>query len=143
MNGNVFLMMIKSVLEKSGIDWRNKEEVKEKLMREKLLEGKSVSEATAYADFFLNALFGAEEENLDGYKEIFRLKEMLDAAEIPYEFRKGKIGGYQLIYAPGNSQKIVCSVIQAATSYGGKEDLLEIQGLVTQEEMKKNADLRE
>ena len=65
------------------------------------------------------------------YNEIFRLKEMLDKLDIPYEFR-GLFEGYQILYP--NKTNCVCSVIEHNFSYGRDKDLLEIQGLLTEKE---------
>ena len=85
------------------------------------------------------------------YKEIFKLKVMLVNAEIPYEFLDRSIIDYQeekmpfpfyhiIVYEP-NQENIeepirLISVIQGKGTYGEKEDLLEIQGLLTEEESK-------
>lgn len=69
------------------------------------------------------------------YKEIFRLKEMLEKAEIPFEFGE-YMGGYHLCY-PNNKIK-ECSVIEHDCSYGREQDLLEIMGLLTDEELKRD-----
>lgn len=82
------------------------------------------------------------------YKEIFKLKGMLDEAKIPYEFLNRDFHfkdftqkGYQLCYPhsfqSGNGS-CICSVIELYGSYGNERDLLEIMGLLTEEE--NNAD---
>ena len=78
------------------------------------------------------------------FKEIFKLKEMLEKANIPFEFydrgedwffnRMRK--HYQLCYPKYNSGEYICSVIQGDNTYGGNQDLLEIMGLLTEEEAK-------
>lgn len=65
------------------------------------------------------------------YKEILKLKEMLEKEHIPFSF-KSLFGGYHIIY-PGKGQT-VCSVIEHECSYGREDDLLEIQGLLTDDE---------
>lgn len=65
------------------------------------------------------------------YKEIFRLKEMLEKAGIPFRFRElyedvPRFHGYQLEYFVGS--KRIYSVIEHGASYGHDVDLLEIMG---------------
>ena len=76
------------------------------------------------------------------YQEIIRLKEMLEAAKIPFDFRRLKtiydyfygIGErYQICY-PKIGENIICSVVEGAGTYGADDDLLEIMGLLTPEE---------
>lgn len=77
----------------------------------------------------------------ENYKEILRLKEMLEKAEIPFEFSE-YMGGYHLCYPKENDHDCVeketfdrvCSVIEHDGSYGREQDLLEIMGLLTDEE---------
>lgn len=75
------------------------------------------------------------------YKEIFKLKEMLEKAKIPFEFadrnplgvrwaEKWQIGYPVLPPDDGN----ICSVIEGMGTYGQEQDLLEIMGLLTPEE---------
>lgn len=78
------------------------------------------------------------------YKEIFKLKEMLEQAGIPFEFiyrtenysglpnYKERYQSYQICYPQSKGR--VCSVIETFGSYGNDEDLLEIKGLLTDEE---------
>ncbi len=87
------------------------------------------------------------------YKEIFKLKVMLDKENIPYEFldrsfidynkHKLQYPFYQIIvYEPFNDWNEwddfepirLISVIQGHGTYGEKEDLLEIQGCLTSKE---------
>lgn len=80
------------------------------------------------------------------YKEILKLKEMLDRAEIPYEFMERGFAvegvcekGYQLCYPysfQSENGSCICSVIENYGSYGNERDLLEIMGLLTEEENK-------
>ena len=63
------------------------------------------------------------------YNEIFKLKKMLEEANIPFEFNEMH-AGYHIEY-PTFSPKRVCSVIEHALSLGEEEDLLEIMGLLT------------
>ena len=75
------------------------------------------------------------------YKEIFKLKDMLEKAEIPFVWKEHKDyrNGYQILYPVGGVQNI-CSVIEHKFSYGNEKDLLEIQGLMTKEEEEKQHD---
>lgn len=88
--------------------------------------------------------------------EIFKLHKMLDEAEIQHEFfdcsTKGLITErvfYHLLYPSaedyerglgfyGDYSNEVCSVIEGDGTYGYEQDLLEIRGLLTPEEEKKN-----
>lgn len=85
------------------------------------------------------------------YKEIFKLKVMLDKANIPYEFldrsfidydeHKLQYPFYQIIVYEPNQEDIeepirLISVIQGYGTYGENKDLLEIQGLLTNKERK-------
>ena len=65
------------------------------------------------------------------YKEIFRLKEMLEKSDIPFEFRK-IFDGFHLCYPKIKDR--VCSVIEHEGSYGNQNDLLEIMGLIEDKE---------
>lgn len=81
------------------------------------------------------------------YKEIFKLKVMLDKANIPYEFLDRSFIDYDkhdidypfyqiIVYEPkkyGESFRLI-SVIQGHGSYGENLDLLEIQGCLTSKE---------
>lgn len=63
-------------------------------------------------------------------KEIFRLKEMLEHENIPFEFEEHKdLCGFQIGYPtlPKN-KKCICSVIQHKYSYGSHFNLLELWG---------------
>ena len=73
---------------------------------------------------------------MNKYKEILRLKNMLEKANIPFEFSE-LFGGYHITY-PINKFRI-CSVIEHDYSYGNEQDLLEIKGLLTQKEKKYDA----
>lgn len=85
------------------------------------------------------------------YKEIFKLKVMLDKANIPYEFldrsfidydeHKLQYPFYQIIVYEPNQEDIeepirLISVVQGYGTYGENKDLLEIQGLLTNKERK-------
>lgn len=71
------------------------------------------------------------------YKEIFKLKEMLEKAKIPFVFKEYNDfrNGYQILY-PADGIENKCSVIEHKFSYGHQQDLLEIMGLLTDEELK-------
>lgn len=66
------------------------------------------------------------------YNEILKLKDMLESAKIPFDFSKA-YNGYHIVYPPANYKR-VCSVIEHDYSYGKEKDLLEIMGLITEEE---------
>lgn len=93
------------------------------------------------------------------YTEIFKLKEMLEEAEIPFIFidriKREKIlmnnielESYQILiyenmremmsdnelYPTFDDSKRVISIVQGIYTYGEEEDLLEIMGLLTEEE---------
>lgn len=65
------------------------------------------------------------------YKEILRLGKMLSDADIPYQISELH-GGYHIVY-PSDSE-CVCSVVEHSFSYGAENDLLEIMGLLTEQE---------
>ena len=74
------------------------------------------------------------------YTEIFKLKDMLDAIDLEYEFydRSIDIGEYkhyhyQIILLDEKGDRIV-SVVQGSCTYGGDNNKLEIMGLLTPEE---------
>ena len=69
------------------------------------------------------------------YNEILRLKGMLEKAGIPFRFSKS-FGGYHIEYP--NSAYKVCSVIEHDGSYGRRQDLLAIMGLLTKKEKKED-----
>lgn len=78
------------------------------------------------------------------YKEIFKLKEMLEKEKIPFDFRN-LYDGYQICYPRNDNLKEgifgrVCSIIEHNGSYGHNNDLLEIQGLMTKREEKETQD---
>lgn len=84
------------------------------------------------------------------YKEIFKLKTMLDTAGIDYEFydRSHKIntpltfgnGEYPhfqiIVYKDKEKTKRLISVVEGFGTYGVDEDKLEIMGCLTEEEEK-------
>ena len=70
------------------------------------------------------------------YLGIFKLKAMLEESHIPFEFKIRKFGVdkiYQICY-PKDGYRRKCSVIQGNGSYGGEDNLVEIMGLLTEEE---------
>ena len=67
------------------------------------------------------------------YQEIRKLMRMLSDYDIPYS-ALDMFDGINIQY-PGDDT-FVCSVIEHAFSYGGQSDLLEIMGLLTEEERK-------
>ena len=67
------------------------------------------------------------------YSEIFKLSSLLLDKKIPFEMLKVNFAnGYQILYP--NRLNRVCSVILHSGSYGHEEGLLEIMGLLTDEE---------
>lgn len=71
------------------------------------------------------------------YKEIFRLKEMLEEANIPFKwdvknFKPGE--GYQIIIYSKDGITRLCDCIEFFGSYGEEEDKLELMGGLTEEE---------
>ena len=71
------------------------------------------------------------------YKEIFRLKKMLEEANIPFKwdvdnFMGGE--GYQIIIYSKDGITILCDCFENLRSYGNKEDKLEIMDGLTEEE---------
>ena len=68
------------------------------------------------------------------YKEIYKLRNLLDVAGIPYVFENGFLNGGALAYP--NRENMVCSAIEHDDSYGRQADKIEIMGLLTDEEQK-------
>jgi hypothetical protein len=79
----------------------------------------------------------------ENYTEIHKLKDMLNEAEISFGFYfRATFEGYQILYPDVyDSCSPVCSVIQHKYSYGHEEDLLELSGLLTREEMDNDEDV--
>lgn len=65
------------------------------------------------------------------YNEIFLLKKKLEKENIPFIFRD-LFDGFQICYPDIKNR--VCSVIEHGGSYGHNRDLLEIMGLLSDEE---------
>ena len=80
------------------------------------------------------------------YKEIFKLKQMLEKEKIPFDFTAKSYPElekttYHLEYPKKykvDSDRVV-SVIEGSDSYGGEEDKLEIMGLLTPEEAERDS----
>ena len=73
------------------------------------------------------------------YQEIRKLMRMLSDYDIPYTVNES-LDGVQVIYPDTETpQSAVCSVIEHFGSYGSESDLLEIMGLLTEEELKIDA----
>lgn len=88
------------------------------------------------------------------YKEIFKLKVKLDKEGIPYDFldrsfidynnHKLQYPFYQIIVYEPNQEDVeepirLISVIQGHGTYGENQDLLEIQGCLTNKENKEDS----
>lgn len=97
-----------------------------------------MSEITKGSILQSNAENEREEIELkEKYKQIFILKRALKKANIPFEFFEKEAFGYHLCYP--NRENCVCSVIENICSYGNDWDLLEIMGLLTDEEQEFDA----
>lgn len=73
------------------------------------------------------------------YTEIFKLRKMLSESKIPFDFIDHNLirpcQRYQICVPSSEPiQKRIISVIQGSGTYGGQDDLLEIMGLLTEEE---------
>ena len=82
------------------------------------------------------------------YKEIFRLKKMLEDANIPFDFfemdpeaRKimPEFEHWHINYP--NRNKFIISVIEGFGTYGEQDDKLEIMGELTEEEKEEDCDV--
>lgn len=71
------------------------------------------------------------------YQEIHRLDKMLVDAGIPHTMAHLH-GGWQIIYPKDGKQRVM-DAVEHHFSYGEKEDLLEIMGLLTPEEAKNDS----
>lgn len=78
-----------------------------------------------------------QEQYMEKYNEILRLKEMLIQQKIPFDFSEFH-GGYHICYP--NKDNVICSVIEHDGSYGREDDKLEIQGLLTEQELEETDD---
>ena len=76
------------------------------------------------------------------YTEIFRLKEMLEKENIPFEFEKDEEYKEYIIRIPKECNKEECLMIvyQGEHTYGGRNNLLEICGGTTLEERKEQGE---
>lgn len=76
------------------------------------------------------------------YTEIFRLKEMLERENIPFEFEKDEEYKEYIIRIPKEYNKEECLMIvyQGEHTYGGRNNLLEICGGTTLEERKEQGE---
>lgn len=75
------------------------------------------------------------------YTEIFKLKRMLEEAEIPFAFSDNVFEGNHILhiqYPNASEEERVCSVVQGYGTYGGDVDMLEILGLLTKKESRRN-----
>ena len=70
------------------------------------------------------------------YKEIYKLRNLLDTTGIPYVFEAGFLNGAALAYPNRKDGEFVCSVIEHNGSYGRDDDKLELMGLLTKDESK-------
>lgn len=71
------------------------------------------------------------------FEEFDKLERLLVDAEIPYE-KQRNFSGKQIAY-PRFGDDLVCSVILHRGSYGHEEGLLEIMGLLTDEEYERDS----
>lgn len=71
------------------------------------------------------------------YTEIVKLHELLDDARIPHEFvfDPGNIG-FSVVYMDGD--EVICDACTHSFSYGHEENLIEIIGLLTPEERRRD-----
>lgn len=109
----------------------------EKSFKEIMLELETEKPLPEYTKEYIN-FWNGRWSMKSQYKEILRIKEMLDKANIPYEFQTIFYGGH--IFYPRHGKKCVCSVIEHDGSYGHEEDRLEILGLMTDEEKAREED---
>lgn len=80
------------------------------------------------------------------YKEIFKLKTMLDAENIDYEFYDRSITNMKdefnklhfqiIIYKDKDKKQRLISVIEGTYTFGSEQDKLEIMGCLTEDEEK-------
>ena len=74
-------------------------------------------------------------QKTEKHTEIKRLAEMLNNAQIPF-FMRDVIDGYQILY--GDDDDFICSAVEYGHTYGADEDLIEIMGLLTPEELEED-----
>lgn len=70
----------------------------------------------------------------EAYQEILRLDKLLTEAEIPHDIERAGDGWH--IYYPAMKGRVTCSVVEFTGTYGYRNDLLEIQGLLNKAERK-------
>jgi len=82
-------------------------------------------------------------ERLTRYGEIFKLKTMLENAGIPFEFLDRQFSGFEswqiCVPADKPTENRIVSVVQGYGTYGNEHDLLEIMGLLIDEERKSDS----
>lgn len=113
------LNMLKMKMLKENVNYNDEESVREYLVRTvgKQYFGNKREELIESIMGHLG--FGIDESKFK-FNEIFKWKDMLDKANIPYEFNKHQFGnGYHLEYKVDGYQ--IYSVIQTDFSYGSKE----------------------
>lgn len=71
---------------------------------------------------------------MSNYKEIYKLRNMLENAGIPFVFENRFLNGAALMYP--SKEAFICSAVEHDRSMGRAEDKLEIMGLLTKEERK-------
>lgn len=73
------------------------------------------------------------------YTEILKLDELLNKANIPHILHK-MLDGFQILY-PQCTERCNCvmDAIEHCGSYGSEKNLLEIQGLLTEEEQRNDS----
>lgn len=79
---------------------------------------------------------GYHEDVTESYQEILKLRKLLSEARIPHELRRC-FDGWQILYP--DSKKTKCSIIEHCYSYGHDLDRLEIMGLLTKNESKRDS----
>ena len=80
-------------------------------------------------------VFGREASKEINFNEIFKLDHMLTEAHIPHELiERPGLGGYQVCYPVEQPELRICDAILNVISYGHEDGLLEIMGLLTDEE---------
>ena len=70
----------------------------------------------------------------EAYQEILQLDKLLTEAGIPHEIEQTG-DGWHICY-PAMKGRVICSVVEFTGTYGYRNDLLEIQGLLNKEERK-------
>lgn len=100
----------------------------------------------AFLDKFSTKMKACAENNRDledlpaeeSYREIFKLHEMLENAQIPHTLKR-LFDGWQVCYPEDRqSDNCVCDAVQHFGSYGSEDDRLELMGLLSEEENEEN-----